>query len=208
MSIFDSVEPIVGGSKEAGRAYHAIPGESGLVHRSDTVARVDAIVSNVSLSGLTVFDVGCSVGGISIGLASAGAKFVWGVDYDASAVAVGNAVIEKRKLSAKLEAADLTDDKTWKRVSSGHDVVVWLAHWMWMAKQIGFDRALDRLAGLDCGTLIFETAQGLQDGEAGTARVTGANGVQRLLASAGWVSRPIYVSPWFGRTMFACERER
>jgi SAM-dependent methyltransferase len=206
MSIFDSVTPITGGSKEAGRAYHAIPGEDGPTHRGDTDARVDAIVQNVSVKGANILDIGCSVGGISIGLAANGAGFVRGVDYDESAVAVGNSVIEKRGLSAKLEALDLNDKKTWVRVSNGHDVVVWLSQWMWMAKQIGFDEARDRLAGLDCETLVFETAQGPQDGEAGSNRVMGADGVASLLKDAGWSSLPVYVSPWFGRTMFVCER--
>lgn len=207
------VRPILGGSLTPGKAYHDIPGETGPTFRQGSQARADHIAQHLLVNGLHGLDLGCAVGGISFGLETHGAVMT-GVDYDQSSIVTANDVAQRRRSTCTFVAADLTSADTWAWIEgSGFDFAVWLSNWMWLAKQDGPQTARDRLRQLSetIPILVFETAQGPGDGQAGTTDVVGAGGVADLLAEHTVYDEivPIGTGPlkWCGnRTVFVCRR--
>lgn len=216
MSAYTQIRPVQGGSLQAGKAYHDIPGEAGDVYRPGSEQRAAHIAARIDVDGKSGIDIGCSVGGLSFALAALGASMT-GVDYDASAIATATRVAWERDADVEFLCADLTADDTWEWLTAGGwDFAVWLSQWMWLAKQAGFDVARGRLRQLSeaVPVLVFETAQGPTDGMAGSPDVVGAEGVRWLLESStcytsieavgcgdAWLGQD---SP--GRTVFACRR--
>lgn len=211
---FAQVQPTLGGSKERGRAYHDVPGKTGLVHRQGSMLRVEHILQHTgSVEGLRGLDIGCSVGGISVALELHGARMV-GIDYDKSAIDAANGIARKRNYSSRFRAADLTNMQTWSWIESEQfDFAIWLSNFMWLEKQVGARQARSLLLRLSesIPTLVFETAQGPKDGAAGSNSVVGADGVMNLLAGhTAYTDISNIGSPpadWLsGRSVFLCRR--
>lgn len=208
--LFNDIKPIAGGSLERGKAYHNIPGEEGKVHRDGTEKRVRHIVDHFDPTGLVGLDIGCSVGGITVGMAEAGAKFMWGVDYDLSALTVGQRVAKNRELPIDYICGDLSKEEAWDSVweAGPYDFALWLSNWMWIAHQAGSEEARQLLKAVSekVPVLIFETAQ---DGGsmAGSDGLATSEDVRQLLIdhtdydivedigtpNAGWHARSVFV---------------
>lgn len=208
---YAGVRTVEGGSLQAGKAYHDIPGERGAVYRTGSADRAAHIVGHVDVNGLSGVDIGCSVGGLSFALAAHGARMT-GVDYDRSSIETARRVAERRGVDIEFVHADLASDATWHRITAGQfDFAVWLSQWMWLNKQVGPERARLRLRQLSEAVplLVFETAEGPDDGDAGTADVVGPEGVRRLLEESTAYASIVEIgqSPgdWLDRrTVFLC----
>lgn len=190
-----------------GRSYHAIPGIDSPSDRGGTEKRVAQIAKALrNVSGVSIVDLGCSVGGVSIGLADRGA-IVHGIDSDLNSIRVAEAAARQLSVPVTFECGDLTDDKVWRGVLDGeYDVAVWLSNWMWVAKQAGREKGMSMLADLSqkVPTLIFETATQRHSSMAGTGGVEDDSDVEKLLQATGWVPKKLGPSAdgWHSRTVF------
>jgi len=149
-----------GSSTIAGWAYHDLPLPEGWIpsHRKGTVKRLLKLREQLPIYGARILDIGCSVGGISIGLGLLGALEVIGIDYDKSAIALARAMAEKYAVSnVRFQAAFLENVRL-----PEVDIVVWLSQWMWVVKQHGLDKGLDLLFEVPYQTgapwMVFESA--------------------------------------------------
>ena len=98
--------PYGGSSRRVGKLYHELPFE-GMEnfprHRGATRERIDNIVKVVrGVKGLTVLDLGCSVGGLSLGMLENGADFVMGIDHDPESIMVAREAAKKLGFSKKV----------------------------------------------------------------------------------------------------------
>jgi SAM-dependent methyltransferase len=202
-----------GSSTRNGRLYHDIP-FAGLGkiphHRPGTAKRVKQITDLVKVRGKRVLDIGCSAGGVSIGLALAGAKSVEGIDLDGQALAVAEQAAKAAGVANRVRFRRQSFDLRAARDLGRYDVVVWLSQWMWTVKQQGLEKALDALHAVSrkASVLVFESAA--SDGEAG---IPGSS--QRKIA--GWLRASVaheriksVPSPggWHKRRLFVCTRPR
>lgn len=199
-----------GSTLRDGVGYHDIPGYPGRVHREGTAERVAHILRAVEVAGLRGVDIGCGPGGVTVGLARAGADMV-GVDHDPSALAIGREVAEAEGLPVRFVAGDVADVLPGLLADHRPDVAVWLSQYMWLVKQHGPVLAEDVLAQVAATvpTLVFETAQGRGDGMAGAWALDGPAAVREMLARHFPYVLDIGRSPgdWEGqRTVFFCRR--
>ena len=153
-----------GSSTREGHVYHELPGTGAPFHRGGTAIRVEHIAKLVPLNGTRVLDIGCSVGGISHGLAMKGAT-VFGIDTDPAAIAVAREVCpEGEFIVGSVEETELPKV----------DVLVWLSQWMWSVKQHDREHGLKLLFDVPmrsrASVMIFESAAG--DGKAKMKDVT------------------------------------
>lgn len=209
-----------GSNLQKGRAYHdiPIPGYEDIpVHRGGNAARVDLILENlmtpqVESHSLLGLDMGCSVGGISLGLAyrDIDCQMV-GVDYDENATVLGNAVANEEDLPCDFLCMDLLGPEFASLVSrSGFDFVVWFSNWMWVCKHGGRERALELLSFVseNVPLMFFDCSQGPDDGMAGEFSLgTGAEGTRQALLdhTAYETVEDLGTTPgWRGRHMFRC----
>lgn len=179
---YKNVKPVVGGSKSIGRAYHEIPGLQGPTYRSGTALRIDHFISHIPKNSCGL-DIGCSVGGLSIELASRGHKMV-GVDYDSEAINLGNSIAKRRNLDVSLIELDLSVLASWDfLLGLEFDFVVWLSQWMWLAKQTDTQTAKQRLFQISeiSPTLIFETAISPKNSDAGSGGIESQEDLENLL---------------------------
>jgi len=207
---YDSIQPIAGGALVAGKAYHEIPGVDGPVYRGGTEKRVDHFVDYIPVEG-TGLDLGCSVGGLSIALAERGAT-MFGHDYDASAVRIGNEIAHERELPVILRLTDMATEKGWSSVIDDAlecDFAVWMSNWMWIAKQAGRKEARSYLLELSgiVPVLVFETAE--DDGSmAGSVGLRNADDVEQMLrGNTGYTNFENIGHPdagWHPRSVFIC----
>lgn len=210
MNHYARIRPVTGGSTSSGRAYHTIPGVDGPAHRTDTQDRVDHIVAHFDPNGLTGSDVGCSVGGISIGLAAHGAR-MRGYDWDREAIGVARRVRNDRRLDCTFAVADLTTEQPWTEIVAA-DFVVWMSNWMWIAKLAGAEFARSRLelVAENVDTLIFETAEG-DVSMAGSGGLATAADVEQMLAeTTGYDVTNLGPPPgdrWHRRSVFLCVKD-
>jgi len=151
-----------GSSLQAGKLYHDLPFE-GLEnfrkHRSRTRQRIDQIVKLVNVKDRSISDIGCSVGGISIGMAMNGARKVSGFDHDKESIEVAISASKHLGLNnARFYPVNIDLDfiKNMKEV----DIVVWLSQWMWFVKQNGIEVGKEALFEISkkAKTLVFESA--------------------------------------------------
>ena len=120
-----------GGVSKNATMYHDLPfGELAKIknRRSKTMERVKQIASRVNVKGKTIVDLGCNVGGISIGLLKEGASRVVGIDVDLESIEVAKAASDYLGLSKKASFYEQVIDLRYIRgFVSDIDVVVWLA---------------------------------------------------------------------------------
>ena len=206
---YERIVPVTGGSTSPGKAYHAIPGVDGPAHRNDTEARIAHIVNHYDPAGKIGCDIGCSVGGISIGLAEHGAQ-MRGYDWDRQAIHVARSIRTSRRLSCTFTVADLTTPDPWEDLeSTAPDFVVWMSNWMWVAELAGGEFARDRIQFISqrVPTLIFETAEGGVS-MAGSAGIRSADDVEAMLTDlTGYTVTnlgPPAGDSWHSRSVFLC----
>jgi len=163
-----------GSSTKDAKLYHDLPFE-GLddfdVHRGRTRARIDKLRRHYNPAGKRILDIGCSVGGISLGMAEKGAEHVLGVDYDEDSIKVAQAAAKHLKMDNKVEfkVQDITIE--WVKSLPRFDLIIWLSNWMWVVKQHGMEYAQELLFEVSKKTdhLYFESAA-----DDGMARIQGA----------------------------------
>jgi SAM-dependent methyltransferase len=165
-------ERVEGSATRAGWLYHdyALPERHPEVHRANTAVRLQFLKANVELTGARVLDIGCSSGGISLGLAALGAHQVVGVDHDGAAIEVARAVARKYGLAQ----AEFVQGQIPGVRLPAVDVIVWLSQWMWLVKQNGLEAGKALLyqvpAETGAGVMVFESAA--EDGKAAIAGTT------------------------------------
>jgi len=190
-----------GSSVEDGKLYHEIPGLSFPFHRPGTRERVEQILEYVPVKGKKVLDIGCSAGGISLGLAAAGAE-VTGVDIDVQSLEVAQIAATKMGLDVRFERMDILKDE----VKDEYDIILWLSQWMWCVKETDLWPAVDLLHTISrkCQTLVFESAA--EDGSAGLIGASHED-IRSFLEYAAVQETIVTVPPvkgWFDRPLHVC----
>jgi len=200
-----------GSSLRDGKMYHDLPFE-GLSnfksHRSKTRERIEQITKLVDVKEKSILDLGCSVGGISLGMIEAGAKRVVGYDYDLESIEVAKAAAEELGYSDKAFFHHQSIDRTTVNTllpNAGYDIIIWLSQWMWSVKQYGITESKQLLFDVShyAPIMIFESAA-----NDGMAKIRGAtqadikkwlyeNTVYRTIEEhdsvGGWIDRKLYI---------------
>jgi SAM-dependent methyltransferase len=205
------IRPARGAALEQGRAYHDIPGVDGPTHRKSSQKRGDQIASFINVHGKTGLDLGCSLGGVSFALAEHGAV-MHGYDADESAIYLGQEHAKAHRLPVILSVADLTKEDVFDEVviEDMYDFCIWLANWMWIATDAGYDYAcrMLRMVSERIPVLVFETAQH-GGSQAGNHGVNSPDDVVALLRSHTIYKEITNLGPsvdgWMGRSVFVCQ---
>ena len=200
-----------GSSTKHGWLYHdyALPDEFHDVHRRNTEVRLQHMCKHVNFSTQRVLDIGCSSGGIAIGVALLGASEVTGIDHDQNMLRVGRAISTKYWLHNVAFRHDRIPCHTLPKV----DVIIWLSQWMWIVKQQGLSAAQQLLCDVPMSTgattLIFESAA-----NEGKAAITGTSqaDIERFLHEWGPFSEVRNIGPFpdqwraagYERMVFVC----
>ncbi len=186
---------VEGSATKKGWLYHDFPlPESGFFsHRKNSLARIKKISRAVPLYKARVLDIGCSSGGISIGIALLGASEVNGIDYDANAIALAKVAAEKYEISnahftyARAEAFPIAEV----------DIIIWLSNWMWIVKQLGLDYAKDLLFNIPNKSkaqfMVFESAA--DDGKAAIPGLTQQD-IERFLLLCTPFTKIVNIGPF------------
>ena len=159
-------EYIDGSATRCGWLYHdyALPETRLKAHRRETSGRLLLLKKHLPIYKARILDIGCSSGGIALGLALLGALKVVGVDHDQTAIRVGIAIAEKYEIhNVEFRVSPLS-----KFEVPEVDVIIWLSQWMWVVKQHGLEYAKDLLFEIPrqsgASVMIFESAA--DDGKA------------------------------------------
>lgn len=207
---YEVIQPARGAALEGGRAYHDIPGVSGPTYRKSSQKRGDQIAAAINVHGKTGLDLGCSLGGVSFALVEHGAV-MHGYDADASAIYLGQDHAKAHRLPVLLSIADLTQEDVFDEIviDDMYDFCIWLANWMWIATDAGYDYACKmlRMVSKRIPVLVFETAQsgGSQAGNHGiilpkdVIELLRANTVYTDFTDLGPT-----VDGWMGRNVIVC----
>lgn len=209
--------PYGGSSRKEGKMYHDLPfdGMEGFKsHRGGTKERYENIARIVGgVDGMDVLDIGCSVGGLSLGLMESGAASVVGIDHDPEAIEVAkeaSRVLGYDK-STRFINADITIELIRKLPTP--DLIVWMSQWMWSVKQKGMNYAKDLLFEVSRKTnedlargsrMIFESSA-----SDGMAKIKGStqDDIERWLYENTTYER-IFKLPstggWMNRNIFYC----
>ncbi len=152
-----------GSSLRNGKLYHDLPfkGMEGFsAHRGRTRARIEQIASLVDVYDKSIVDIGCSVGGISLGMVEKGAEFVNGIDYDIDSLNVAREA--SRALGFNGNTSFLADNINIENIKfiEDIDIVIWLSQWMWFVKQHGLETGKQALFEISRNNkmLVFESA--------------------------------------------------
>jgi len=198
-----------GSSTKNGKMYHELPfGNLTQLshHRGNTKERIKRIVKGVDVIDKTVLDLGCNVGGISIGMAMAGARKVVGIDYDDQSLNVAKTVLELLRYTGVVEYRNLDINLTTVANLPKFDVILWLSQWMWAIKQHGMEYAKELLFEVSkkCDVLVFESAA-----DDGKGRIKGAtqDDIQRWLEENivhEIIRREPRIKGWMSRDLFFC----
>ena len=154
-----------GSSLSKGTLYHDLPFDGYAKvrsHRKGTADRWSYIKANSGLRFVneSIIDLGCSVGGISMLAAQAGA-WVNGFDYDFESLEVAQSVSKELGLHHNVKFHHQTIDLDFiKNKMSRPHILIWMSHWMWCVKQFGMQTAKEMLyeASLKSNVMIFESA--------------------------------------------------
>ncbi len=157
---------VPGSATRRGWLYHDFPlPEFGLpTHRKNSASRIRKLSQHLPLYKAKVLDIGCSSGGISLGLALLGASKVIGVDHDPVAIMLARTVAEKYDIHcAQFEVSKIEDFQPPQA-----DILLWLSQWMWTVKEHGLEYSKDLLFEIPARSgaifMVFESAA--NDGKA------------------------------------------
>jgi len=197
-----------GSSTRDAKMYHDLPFE-GLdefsSHRGRTRKRIELINSHIGIKNKTVLDIGCSVGGISLGMAESGAKHVTGVDYAKDSIEIAQEAAMTLKMDDRttFKVEEITIE--WAKALPKYDVIIWLSQWMWIVKQHGMEYAQELLFEVSKKTdlMFFESSA-----DDGMARIKGATQddiqtwlkqftvfrkLRRYKPVGGWMNRDLFL---------------
>lgn len=203
-----------GSAVKDGLAYHDIPLDIFKdvdSHRKGTSERVDHLISLYDFTGKTGIDIGCSVGGISFGIADrTDVELITGVDYDGTAIEVANRIQQYTNLPCKFYNMEVPSDQFWDLLVD-IDFVIWLSSYMWINKAIGEKQALEMLSKVSdaVDTMFFESSE--NDGAAAQWSLgTTADEVQSQLEKHTSFTKVINtgtpVKGWNNRSVFLCTK--
>ena len=146
-AVKEKISKITGGHKpgssmENKKIYHDLPyrGMKNFVaHRGKTQQRTDQILSLVKDHVIdTALDIGCNVGGLTIGIKLKGIN-AHGIDHDDQSIEVAKEAARKMGLEMKFDVAETNLD--WAKKLDDYDLIVWMSQWMWLVKQYGLPMA-------------------------------------------------------------------
>ncbi len=194
-----------GSSQESKKIYHDLPyrGMKDFVsHRGLTQQRVDQILSLVKgQTILSALDIGCNVGGLSIGMKLKDID-THGVDHDDQSIEVAREAARKMGLKMTFDIAETNLD--WAKKLGEYDLIVWMSQWMWLVKAYGMPMSQKIMFEVSkkAERMIFES--GASDG---MAPIHGATQddiekwlrehtvyqtIERHLGVGGWAKRDVF----------------
>ena len=152
-----------GSSLRDGKLYHDLPFkslDSFKSHRSKTRQRIEQITSLVDVYEKYIVDIGCSVGGISLGMVENGAELVDGIDYDINSIEVAREASTSLGFSGNTSFSVENIDLNLIKAIDNIDIVLWLSQWMWFVKQYGLEVGKQALFEISKNNkiLVFESA--------------------------------------------------
>jgi len=169
-----------GSSLIPGWLYHDYPLPETLFqsHRRNSSNRLLKLKDHLPIYKARILDLGCSSGGISVGLALLGASQVVGIDYDSGAIKLGQAIAAKYEISNVEFLCGSIESSSLPEV----DIVVWLSQWMWSVKLHGLEYSKDLLFEVPkkTGALIMAFESAANDGMAAIPDATQAD-IERFL---------------------------
>jgi len=196
-----------GSSTKDGKLYHDLPFEgmeNFSSHRGRTKERIEHITGLIDVKGKRILDIGCSVGGLTLGMAKNGAERAVGVDYDQQSINVAkHAKKACRMANARFYCRDI--DLEWIKNVDSFDIIIWMSQWMWMVKRYGMDIAKEMLFEVSkkADIMVFESAS-----DDGMARIKGSTqddienwlhentvfrSIERISSVGGWMHRDVFV---------------
>lgn len=198
-----------GSSMRSGKMYHELP-FAGLQHfrkhRGSTVERVSNIVNLVKgVQNKTILDMGCSVGGLALGMVERGAKHVIGIDHDPRSIDVAKAAAEYLGYSDRTRFDYGKMSLEWAKALPTFDIILWMSQWMWMVHQKGRDYSKEMMFEISRkgNMMVFESAA-----DDGMARMRGISqddierwlfentcyeSIVRTPTTSGWMNRDIFI---------------
>jgi len=153
MSIEDKVNAIVGrrymGATTRDKVmYHDLP-FPGLNkfkgRRRYTRERFEQIARVVDVKEKNILDLGCSVGGIALGMVEKGAKFVTGIDFDVEGLEVAKEAAKILGYNKKTDFRTATIDLELIKELPEYDIIIWLSQWHHSVRQKGVSYAKELL---------------------------------------------------------------
>lgn len=205
----------IGGATKGNYLYHNynLPfnlGKEIHFHRSFTNKRIKKINNIINIKKSSFLDIGSANGGISFGLLSYGACYVYGIELEKSAHSISNILKKIYKLkNINFINGDISSAKIPKV-----DYIIWLSNYMWIEKIYGFNKSIEILYNVirksNCKGMLFESAA--SDGGAGVEGRTQAY-VEELLKIYTPFKKIInygsfddnWRKPWKRRNVYFCE---
>lgn len=196
-----------GSSTRDGKLYHDLPFEglgSLTSHRGRTRKRIDKIVRHFNPRGKKVLDIGCSVGGLTLGMAEYGAEKAVGVDYATDSIEIGKEAARILNFNnVEFHVEEITIE--WAKKLEYYDCIIWYSNWMWIVKQKGLEYAKELLFEVSKKTdiMFFESSS-----DDGMARIKGSTQddiekwlkentvfrkIRRYPPTGGWMHRDVFI---------------
>lgn len=206
---------IPGSNTRKGWLYHDfnLPDHFPNVHRRNTKARLEHLKPHLDFTGKRVIDLGCSSGGITLGIACMGADHVYGADYDADMLEIAKAMATNHQIfNASFHNQRIPDTPHLKKNHFPHaNILVWLSQWMWCAKDYGLQEAKHLLYALPKNigvvNMIFESAA--DDGKAPLFKGATQEDIYNFLIDWSPFSNIRKIGPfpdgWQKREVFVCD---
>lgn len=199
-----------GSSLHDGKLYHDLPFKdlnNFKSHRSRTRQRIEQIASLVDVYNKYIVDIGCSVGGLSLGMVEKGAEIVDGIDYDINSIEVAREASNLLGFSGNTRFSVENIDLNLIKAIDNIDVVLWLSQWMWFVKQYGLGVGKQALFEISRNNkiLVFESAA---DDAMAAIKGTTQNDIKKWLyenTCYNIIEEHDSVGGWHDRKLFICK---
>lgn len=199
-----------GSSLRDGKLYHDLPfnGLDGFKsHRGRTRQRIEQIASLVNVYEKYIVDIGCSVGGLSLGMVEKGAEFVDGIDYDMNSISVAEEASSSLGFNGNTSFSVENIDLNLIKSIEDMDIVLWLSQWMWFVKQYGLDTGKQALFEISRNNkvLVFESAA---DDAMAAIKGTTQDDIKKWLyenTCYNIIDEHESVGGWHNRKLFVCK---
>ena len=199
-----------GSSLRDGKLYHDLPFkglDSFKSHRSRTRQRIEQITSLINVHEKYIVDIGCSVGGISLGMVEKGAELVDGIDYDINSIEVAREASSLLGFSGNTSFSVENIDLNLIKAIENIDIVLWLSQWMWFVKQYGLEVGKQALFEISRNNkiLVFESAA---DDAMGAIKGSTQDDIKKWLyenTCYNVIEEHNSVGGWHDRKLFICK---